>query len=60
MDKEDRKTLEDTVNLIWKKGANHPNEAVLYFNFTKLIEKLLTETPPAEVPAPEKPQLELV
>lgn len=38
---EDKEILNGAVQLIWKKGTNHPQEAVIAFNFTKLVEKLL-------------------
>ena len=38
---EDKGILKGTVELVWRKGTNHPNEAAVAFNFTKLVEKLL-------------------
>ena len=38
---EDKEILNAAVQLMWKKGTNHPQEAAIAFNFTKLVEKLL-------------------
>lgn len=37
----DKEILNGAVQLIWKKGTNHPQEAAIAFNFTKLVERLL-------------------
>ncbi len=48
--KEDLDTLRQTVELLWKKGTHHPQEAAIAFNFTKLVERAVAPkmTPPAE------------
>lgn len=57
----ERQTLSQTVELVWKKGTNHPNEAAVAFNFTKLVEKIMQEaagltTPKNEIFPKEKPE----
>ena len=49
MDDKDKATLRGMVELIWRKGANNPNEAAIAYSFTQLVEKLCKEEPVKKV-----------
>ena len=55
---QDKQTLKNAVELLWKKGTHHPQEAAIAFEFTRLVERLLTPKPPmlqnADAKVPEK------
>lgn len=38
---DDKQTLRGTAELLWKKGAHHPQEAALAFKFTQFVERVL-------------------
>ena len=43
MDEKDKLVLKNAVELLWRKGVNHPNDAAIAYSFTQLVEKLLKE-----------------
>lgn len=45
---QDKLVLKATVELLWKKGTTHPQEAAVGLQFTQLVERLLK--PVAEAP----------
>jgi hypothetical protein len=47
---EERKTCVDAAQLIWRHGAHNPQDAVVAFNFTKLVERLMTADKAAAPP----------
>lgn len=53
---QDKQVLKATVELLWKKGTNHPQEAEIGVLFTRFVEKVLKpeEKAPMVQNTPEK------
>lgn len=43
-----KSVLRATVEMLWKKGAHHPQEAAIAFEFTQLVEQIVKEEPKPE------------
>lgn len=43
-----KKLLAATVELLWSKGANTPQQAVIAFEFTQFVEQVVKDAPKSE------------
>lgn len=48
LSEQDKLVLKATVELLWRKGTTHPNEAAVGIQFTQLVERILKPVTPTQ------------
>lgn len=56
MSEQDRETLKQAVELVWRKGTHNPQEASIAFSFTQLVQRICGVKPQSVPPPAPSPK----